>query len=496
MNLATVLTELARSAPDRPIITVGSTTVRRQWLESQANRLARTYRDLGVRAGELVVLALPNGIEFFAACHAIWKLGAIPVPTSHKLSDREFHQIVELADPALIVGRSPEPDSGHPAVRPGFTADPSIDDAPLPVPPPARAWRVSTSGGSTGRPKLIVAAQSAIIEPRFAERLRIHPDQVQLVCGPLYHSAPFAWATLGLSLGHHLVVLPRFDADDALRAIEHHRVQWACLVPTMMLRMARSIDDAGPRHRGCDLSSLETVWHMAAPCPAWLKQRWIDLVGPDTLWEAYAGAEGLAMTVINGADWLEHRGSVGRAVSGEIKIVDGTGSDAPPGTVGEVYLRAGPDAATYRYIGADASALGDGWETIGDLGWMDEQGYLYLTDRKTDMILVGGANIYPAEVEGAILEHASVSSCAVVGLPDEDLGQRLHAVVQADDGLTADELRAFLEQRLARTKLPRSFRFVAHSLRDDAGKLRRSAVLAEEKARLVSAGPLSPDAVR
>lgn len=474
MNVATILTRLTDQAPERPIITVDGVTSTRIELESWANRLARDYRDRGVGPADRVIVALPNGIEHFAACHAVWKLGAIPVLTAPHLTRREFGEIVELAGPRLVVGR--EDAGGRPAVPADYSADPALDDTALPVPPVAETWRVSTSGGSTGRPKLIVAAQSAEIGTHFGQRMRIRPDQVQLVCGPLYHSSPFAWATLGLALGHHLIVQPRFDAKRALDAIERYRVQWLCLVPTMMHRIWRCIEAGRP----ADLSSLETVWHMAAPCPDWLKRKWIELVGGEKLLEAYAGTEGLAMTVIDGREWLERPGSVGRAVSGEVKIVDESGATAPPGVRGEVYMRASPGTATYRYIGAAATSLEDGWETIGDLGCLDADGYLYLSGRRTDMILVGGANIYPAEIEQEILRHPTVQSCVVVGLPDPDLGQRLHAVVQAEDGLDADDLRDFLAVRLSRTKIPRSFRFVTHALRDDAGKIRRSAVLAHE----------------
>jgi bile acid-coenzyme A ligase len=254
----------------------------------------------------------------------------------------------------------------------------------------------------------------------------------------------------------------------------------------MMARMLRVIDDHPRRY---DLSTLDTVWHMGAPCPSWLKRRWIDLVGAERLFEMYGATEAIALTIISGTEWLERPGSVGRTALGEIKVIDLDGNPAPPGQLGEVVMRRPPGSPpTYRYIGAKAKAYDEGWESLGDMGWFDSDGYLYLADRDVDMVLVGGANVYPAEVEAAIMEHPGVLSCAVVGLPDDDLGQRLHAVVQTAYVLTEDELGIFVGERLARYKVPRSFRFVTEPLRDEAGKVRRSAVRQHEIA-LAAAAP-------
>ena len=295
-------------------------------------------------------------------------------------------------------------------------------------------------------------------------------NDCHLVPGPLYHNAPFSLSTVGLFMGHHLVVLTKFDADVALRAIGDHGVNWMNLVPTMMLRMLRAVQADPDRY---DLSSLRVVWHMAAPCPEWLKEAWIDLIGPEKLMELYGGTEGQAATIISGTEWLEHRGSVGKPLTGQMKVLDAEGNLAPPGEVGEIYMRPFDGAApTYRYIGAEPREL-DGWESLGDLGWMDDDGYVYLSDRRTDLILAGGANIYPAEVEAAIDEHPRVLSSIVVGIPDDDLGQRVHAMVQPDGEVTVDELIAHLQERLVRYKIPRSFEFIDEPLRDDAGKARR-----------------------
>ncbi len=215
-----------------------------------------------------------------------------------------------------------------------------------------------------------------------------------------------------------------------------------------------------------------------AACPAWLKRSWIDWLGPERVWEAYGGSERIGGTAISGREWLDHPGSVGQPTGGRrIRIQDENGAELPPGETGEVYMMPpGGQGSTYRYIGAESRSSQDGWESLGDLGYVDEDGYLYLVDRRTDLIVSGGANVYPAEVEAALEAHPSVQSSAVIGLPDDDLGQRVHAIVQARPPVTDDELRAHLEKHLARPKIPRSFEYVDEPLRDDAGKVRRSAL--------------------
>jgi bile acid-coenzyme A ligase len=466
-----LLTELAATRPTAPAVTCEDRTITFAELESRANRLARAYAELGVRHGDLVSVGLPNGIEFSESCYAIWKLGATPQPLSYRLPAAELAQVIAVAESSLVVGL----EHGPASVPVGFEPDPALSDAPLPsrVSP---AWKAPTSGGSTGVPKLIVSGTSGAFDVELvASVFAMRADQVQLVPGPLYHNAPFAWSMLGSHLGQHIVVLPRFDAEAVLVAVERHRVSWLSLVPTMMHRIIQANPDA------FDLSSLEHVFHTGAPCPPWLKRRWIDLVGGDRLHEGYGGTEGVAITSISGTEWLAHPGSVGRVIDGEMRVVDRDGRPLPAGEIGEIQMRRPPGApSSYHYLGADTPALKDGWDTIGDLGHFDEDGYLYLSDRRVDMINSGGANVYPAEVEAAILAHPRVLTAAVVGLPDDDLGQRVHAVVQADGELPADELRDFVAARLVRYKVPRSFRFVEQPLRDEAGKVRRSEIREQE----------------
>jgi bile acid-coenzyme A ligase len=330
--------------------------------------------------------------------------------------------------------------------------------------------------GSIGRPKLIVSGDPARIDDDADPVLLIERDGCMLMPGPLYHNGPIVWSCTALLNGNHVIVLPRFDAEASLAAIEEHRVDIAYMVPTMMKRIWRLPEHVRDRY---DLSSLRVVWHLAEPCPPWLKDAWIEWLGPDRIVELYAGTEAQAATIITGQQWLEHRGSVGRPQPGTVMVCDADGGELAPGEIGEVWLRSNRDTPTYRYVGAEARVREGGWESLGDMGWFDDDGYLYLGDRMTDMILTGGANVYPAEVESAIHEHPAVRSCAVIGLPDDDLGSVVHAIVEADPAaLSIDALLEFLGERLVRYKVPRSVEIVDEPLRDDAGKVRRSSLRA------------------
>lgn len=472
MSIGRAIGWLAERAPDAPAITHEGRSISRADLDRRTNRLARAYAAAGVTQDAMVTISLPNGIEFYEACIAAWKLGATPQPVSAKLPAVERRAILELAKPALIVGAPDDTGGGIPSIAAGFEPAASLSDAPV-EDRTARSWKAPTSGGSTGRPKLIVAKQPGVADPEAAAY-----GVTQLVPGPLYHNAPFLFSMYGLFAGGHLVVMSRFDAEEALRLVARHQVRFAVLVPTMMHRIWRLGDQVRAKY---DVSSIERILHLGAPCPVWLKEKWIEWLGPERIHELYAGTEAQAVTIITGTEWLAHRGSVGKVQGGgEIKIFDEQGNEVPPRTVGEVFMRpkAGP-GTTYEYIGAQAKSR-DGWESLGDVGWLDEDGYLYLADRHADMILSGGSNIYPAEVEAALDSHPAVRSSAVVGLPDEEMGNLVHAIVDiADHQVDIEALKAHLVERLAKYKLPRSFELVREPLRDDAGKVRRSALREE-----------------
>lgn len=274
-----------------------------------------------------------------------------------------------------------------------------------------------------------------------------------------------------------------------LDLVERHRINWAYLVPTMMSRIARL--PIG-RTAAADLTSLKTVLHMAAPCPEPVKRWWIDRIGADRVWEVYGGTERIGVTTIGGAAWLEHPGSVGQAPGGQEIIITGDdGRALQPGEIGEIHFRKteGPGTA-YRYIGAESRISGD-LDSFGDMGWLDGDGYLFIADRRTDMILSGGVNLYPAEIEAAIEAMPGVRGCAVIGLPDPDLGQRVHAIVEWAEGAppAAAEFLADAAARLSGLKRPGSVEFTAEPIRNGAGKVRRSAL---REARLQEPIPTSP----
>jgi bile acid-coenzyme A ligase len=266
--------------------------------------------------------------------------------------------------------------------------------------------------------------------------------------------------------------MERFDAAHSLELVERHRVTFLYLVPTMMNRILRLPEE---ERRARDVSSLRTAFHLAAPCPPHVKRAFIEWLGPEVVRELYAGTESQAVTIISGTEWLAHPGSVGRVVAGEMRICDPDGKEVPAGTLGEVWMRPPQGRRTYRYVGATARER-DGWESLGDMGWFDEDGYLYLADRRTDMILVGGSNVYPAEVEAVLDEHPAVLSCCVIGLPDDDLGNIVHAIVETAYDVSDEELAAHCADRLVGYKRPRRFERAQEPLRDDAGKVRRSAL--------------------
>ena len=472
------LRQLAAADPDRTAITCVGDTITRAELVRRGEDLAVQFHAAGVRVGDMVTIAVPNSIDWFVAYVATWRLGAIPQPISARLPQREIEAILELADPRAVVGVPAGSLEGRLCIPFGHVAPDAGDVARAALPDEVSpAWKAPTSGGSTGRPKLIVSGDPAVIDEEAPIPLLLGTDGCIVMPGPLYHNGPAVWSWWSLLHGNSVALLPRFDPEETLAAIERHRATVLYSVPTMMKRIWRLPDDVRNRY---DLDSLRVVWHLAEPCPEWLKQCWIDWLGADRIFELYAGTEAQTATVISGSEWLAHRGSVGQPAPGTVMITDADGNELPVGEQGEVWMRALRDTPTYRYVGATARTREGGWESLGDMGRLDADGYLYLGDRAADMILSGGANIYPAEIEAALQEHSGVRSCAVIGLPDDDKGNTVHAILEADPSeIDEDELRAFLSERLVSYKLPRTFEYVDVPLRDDAGKVRRSALRQE-----------------
>jgi len=480
-----VLGQLAEADPDRPALTCAEVTLTRAEFVERVGRLAALFADRGVVQGSTVAICLPNSAGLVESVFAASALGAVPLPVSDRLPALERSAIVDLASPSLVVGVAPSEGGERPVLEsvPGQLQAGSFTPGVSPM------SGLITSGGSTGRPKLIARTVAALFENvrPSAVLLRLPSEGCVLATGPMSHTASFGAAVAGMLLGNHVVLMSRFDPAETLRLIDRHRVGWVFLVPTMMLRIWRLPEAV---RLGADVSSLQVAFHGAAPCPPWLKQEWIDWLGPEKVLELYGGTELQAATVITGTEWLAHRGSAGRPALGEMEIRDPAGRPVPAGQEGEIWMRRGQGAPpSYRYIGATARSAADGWESLGDIGRVDADGYVYVTDRLADMILVGGANVYPAQIEAALDEHPAVRSCCVIGLPDEDLGNVPYAIVELSEPVSDEDLMAHLRQRLAPYKLPRVIERVDTPLRDDAGKVRRPALRAERITRHAATQP-------
>lgn len=454
-------------------------------LARRVTRRANALLAQGVAKDDIVTISLPNCNALYELAFACWKVGATPSLLSYRLPRSEFTAVLDLMRPKLVFASDPDIIAAVDALPAAFGLNEGGDRRVESV--VGTYWKAMTSGGSTGRPKIIVDHQPGEVDP-FAPLLNMPQDKAVLNPGPLYHNAPFRFTVGALHRGNAIVSMAKFDAEEALRLIEQYGVAWAMMVPTMMNRIWRLPDEVRARY---DVASLEAVWHSAAPMPAWLKEAWIAWIGAEKVWEIYGGTERQGNTILDGAEWQTHPGSVGRAYNCSIRILDEAGRQLPAGEIGEVFLR--PDAGpgnTYHYLGAEPRRASEGYETIGDYGWLDEDGYLFLADRRTDLIISGGANIYPAEVESALMEHPDVDIAVVIGVPHEDMGSVPHAIIKrAAGGGDLDEgvLRAFVEQRLSRSKTPRSYEFTEEELRDEAGKVRRSELRSRVLERIAAA---------
>lgn len=481
--------QAARHGPDAWAIRHDDDVLSWGAFDDHTTRRAWALKDAGVGVGDLVTLALPNGSAFYEAMFALWKIGATPHVVSYRLPIAELRAIVAVASPKLVIASDPDLVGSYGA-KPadfglGYGKTEPIQDIIAP------RWKAMSSGGSTGLPKIIVAPGPNAFDPDTPLPLSFPDEGPILATGPVYHNMPITTNIRALFEGHSVVGMTRFDPEEALHLIEAYRIEWTSFVPTMMMRISRLPEDVRARY---DVSSLKTVWHWAAPMPPALKQEWIDWIGPEKIWELYGGTEGIITTALNGVEWLAHRGSVGRPHFDKLKILDDQGAELPPGEVGEIFgLPAGGQGSTYEYVGSQAKTADGGFETLGDFGWVDEDGYLYIADRRTDMIVSGGANIFPAEVEGALMGHPGIETAVVIGLPHEEFGASAHAIIKPapgwDSRLDDDMLKNFVADQLVAYKIPRSFEYVTEQLRDDAGKVRRQKLREERIAAMAADEP-------
>lgn len=482
---------LADEHPDKTAIVVASkdrheVALTFHQLDRRSNSVARLLLNLGVSEGDAVFIALPNCIEHVIATWAAWKLGATVLPVDPSMSSDSMgkfalspkviiHQYDCLSD-TLIVRNETAFVASSEILACALSSDPIEIKAPRP------GYCLAT-GGSTGVPKLIVDDWWLLVpidELTEPEQLRVSllASKRQLVCGPLFHGLSFmSTYLLGLANGQTVILMERFNADYALELIERYRVNFSALVPTMMRRMLRS-----RYFFDRDLSSIDQILHSAAPCPPDVKRGWIERIGSKRVWEVYSASELIGSTYIRGDDWLNHIGSVGRPVECDVRILADNGRECGPNEVGEIYMRRHRGVPN-EYLTCDVSRQNalEGFRSVGDLGCLDSEGYLYISSRRSDLIITGGTNIYPTELESVLLQHPAVLDCAVIGMPDDDLGQRAHAIVSLRGDIPADDqdLRVFCAQRLPREQQPRSYELVDILPRNEAGKLRKSALITD-----------------
>ena len=470
------LTELATAHPDDlALVTVAldGTEDEHTWadLEARANQIARAMQARGVTVGDRVALALPNSLALVAAVFGAWKIGAVPIPVRWDLPDWERDRLLSVVDATLSLSTDDL----------SWLADTiRLDDGVLDDVAPPHTHGICSSG-STGTPKVILMENPGLWSPLAArafveEWIEVPRPQTVLVPTALYHTNGFA-TMLNLLAGDRLVIMEKFDAATVVGLVERRRITNITATPTMLQRIADlpGVDDR-------DLSSLVWVLQGAAVIPPSLVHRLFDLIGPERFFMAYGMTEGLGLTALRGDEWLAHPGSVGTGFRGtEVRVLDPVGDDVEPGEIGEIYLRS-PMSGMYRYVGGAAPlpVTDDGFSTVGDMGRLDDDGYLYIVDRRVDMIVSGGANVYPAEVESALIEHPAIADVVVIGLHDPEWGRRVHAVVEAADTSappTDAEVIAFAKERLAPYKVPKTVELVDRIPRSAATKVSRAALI-------------------
>lgn len=497
--------DYAERDPQRvAVVNTDGQTVTYGELRDDVNRIGNFLWGRGLRLGDTVAALLPNSYQLIATVRGTthlplhftsvnWHLTASEV--AYILTDSGA-RILFAAEPHVELARAAVAEAGLPMetlvvlgsapAGSGSRLTGPVAEASQADPPNTGAGnRMLYTSGTTGRPKAVrrplrgispvEAASTAVARARRYDA--DHEDGVFLALAPMYHASPLAYADQALDTGHRIVILERWTRDGALAAIEEHGVTWIYLVPLMMQELVAMPAEARASFR---LDTLRSILHTAAPCPPHVKQAMIDWLGPIVV-EVYGGTEGSA-TVITSEEWLTHVGSVGRPLPGvSVRILGDDGQPVPTGQVGTVYFK--NDSLPFVYHGdpdKTAGARVDGHVTLGDLGRFDEDGYLYLSDRAVDLIISGGVNIYPAEIEHALLELPGVQDSCVVGRPDERWGESVHAVVVTSRREDEDELIASLDRELrskiAGFKVPRSWEFVESLPRSPAGKLLRRQV--------------------
>ena len=489
-----ILATHAATKPDTPALIDGDRSLSWREYVERRNRLAHALARLGLRAGEHAIVYAPNSAEHLLAGAAVRAAGAIAVPLNHRLVADEVAYILDDSDAAFVLVGDPFLAIAD-AVRAGATRvrhwitigrerrpwAAHLDDLVTSGDPAGVAGDASGNvggsmiytAGTTGKPKGARrrATDQAALLPRLQAMDLVRPHG-HLVAGPLYHSAPAAFALYTHVFGGTVVVMPRFDAEEALALIARHRVTSTFMAPILLKRIVDLPEAARARH---DVSSMQVIVMAAAPCPMTVKEAVVRTFGP-VLYEFYGSTELGMNTVLRPEDVLRKPGSCGRAAPGvELAVMDAEGRPVKPGAPGELFVRRyeGVFDEYYKKPEATRQTQRGDWLSVGDVAWIDEEGFVYICDRIRDMVISGGVNIYPAEIEDVLHRHPSVQDVAVFGVPDEEWGERLHAAVQPRAGarLTADELIEFARGHLGGYKVPREVSLHAELPRDSAGKL-------------------------
>jgi fatty-acyl-CoA synthase len=495
------LTDHARATPQKPAMISADTgaVVTFAELDARANRLANVLHAQGLRRGDHIALLMENNLHFLDAAWTAFRAGLYLTAINRYLPAEEAAYIVNDCGAKAIISSHYKRDTAaelapvipNCAIRlmvggtiPGWTSyeDTLAASSPAPL---AEEWMgdlMLYSSGTTGRPKGILrplpdyGPDKGFDLRQAVNRYGLSPDAVYLSPAPLYHAAPLAYVLSVQSWGGSVVMMERFDAEQALRLIEQHKVTHSQWVPTMFVRMFKLEESARRRY---DLSSHTVAIHAAAPCPVEVKRAMIEWWGP-ILYEYYAGTEGTGSTFIDSEDWLKHPGSVGRAALGVLHICDEEGNELPVGEAGLVYFEREAQLFSYHNDPAKTRAaqhpLHPTWTSLGDVGYLDSDGYLYLTDRKAFMIISGGVNIYPQAIEDALITHPKVGDVAVFGVPDAEMGEAVKAVIEPAPGVApsddlAAELMAFARAKLAHYMAPKSIDFIDEMPRLPTGKL-------------------------
>lgn len=476
VSIARRILDLAERQPDRTVLRHlgpdgGETAFTWRDLERRSARLAGALAARGLGLGDRLGLALRNSPQFTLSALAAWRLGAVPVPVRWDVPDWELGRLREVIEPKVHLRAD----------------DLGWIDAAADLDPPELPDAVSPyingicSSGSTGTPKVILSERPGLFDPRYGAPIMdmwapVPRPQRVLVLAPMYHANGFS-TLFSLLAGDELVVMGGFDAARVADAVERYGISTFTATPTMLQRIADL-----PGIDGRDLSSLRFVLQGAAPMPPSLVHRWAGLIGAERLVMAYGMTEGLGITALRGDEWMTHQGSVGRGLRNtELRILDAAGAPVPDGETGEIYLRS-PAYHGYRYVGGAPRLKGteDGFQTAGDMGYLDGEGYLYLIDRRVDMIVTGGANVFPAEVEAALIDHPAIADVVVIGLRDAEWGRRVHAVIEpADPGAppAPRDVVAYAKDRLAPYKVPKTIEIVAAIPRSAATKVNRGALV-------------------